>query len=35
MKSIVYPEVWLVTAEGKFQLHTLSEGQANSDDPPQ
>jgi hypothetical protein len=34
MKSVVYPEVWLVTAEGKFQLHTLSEGQANSDDPP-
>jgi hypothetical protein len=34
MKSVVYPEVWLVTADGRFQLHTLSEGQANSDDPP-
>ena len=33
MKSVVYPEVWLVTADGKFQLHTLSEGQADSDDP--
>ncbi|MEY2874006.1 MAG: hypothetical protein RLZZ373_1377 [Pseudomonadota bacterium] len=35
MKSIVYPEVWLVTADGRFQLHTLSEGQASSDDPVQ
>lgn len=34
MKSVVYPEVWLVTADGRFQLHTLSEGQADSDDPP-
>jgi hypothetical protein len=33
LKSVVYPEVWLVTADGHFQLHTLSEGQADADDP--
>jgi hypothetical protein len=34
LKSVVYQEVWLVTADGRFQLHTLSEGQADSADAP-
>lgn len=34
LRSISYPEVWLVTDRGRFQLHTLSEGQAGEDDEP-
>jgi hypothetical protein len=31
-RRIEYQEIWLVTYQGRFQLHTLSEGQADQDD---
>ena len=31
-RRIEYQEIWLVTDQGRFQLHTLSDGQADQDD---